>query len=270
MRMTARSAKASSDQGRFLGYLTLGALLLASVSARAVDGTWTNDGSSLWSTTTNWNGGTVADGSGATANFNTINITADRTISLDSSRTIGNLIFGDITTGSAASWILDNNSIPGNVLTLAGGTPTITVNAMGTGAGATLSAILAGTSGLTKAGSGALTLSGADTYTGTITINGGILRAGIASVANTSGAFGNNSAVTLANTAGVALDLNGFNSQVGSLAGGGGTGGNVTLGTQFDLIVRPHCMTNPSPPPGQLFATSPAEKSSHSALKSVL
>jgi autotransporter-associated beta strand protein len=37
--------------------------------------------------------------------------------------------------------------------------------------------------------------------------------------------------VTLANTAGAVLDLNGFNQTIGSLSGGGTTGGNVALGT---------------------------------------
>ncbi|MCE5279357.1 MAG: autotransporter-associated beta strand repeat-containing protein [Planctomycetaceae bacterium] len=61
--------------------------------------------------------------------------------------------------------------------------------------------------------------------------NCGNFSAGAASVADVSGAFGLNSAVTLANTAGVVLDLNGYDTQIGSLAGGGTTGGNVTLGT---------------------------------------
>ncbi len=84
--------------------------------------------------------------------------------------------------------------------------------------------------GLTKLGANNLTLSGANTYTGATTVTGGSLIAGVASVANVSGAFGNNSAVSLANTAGVSLDITGFNTQIGSLSGGGATGGNVTLG----------------------------------------
>ena len=43
-------------------------------------------------------------------------------------------------------------------------------------------------------------------------------------------AIADTSAVTLANVAGAILDLNGTNETIGSLAGGGGTGGNVTLG----------------------------------------
>ena len=84
---------------------------------------------------------------------------------------------------------------------------------------------------VTKLGAGTLTLSGANTYTGPTTVSAGTLQAGVASVAGISGAFGLNSAVTLANVAGATLDLNNFNTQLGSLTGGGATGGNVTLGS---------------------------------------
>lgn len=90
--------------------------------------------------------------------------------------------------------------------------------------------VLSGAGSLIKAGSGMLTLSGANTYTGATTVNAGILKAGVASVSGTSGAFGKGSSVTLSNTSAVALDITGFNTEIGSLSGGGTNGGNVTLG----------------------------------------
>jgi autotransporter-associated beta strand protein len=94
----------------------------------------------------------------------------------------------------------------------------------------TTTGVVSSTGALNKTGTGTMVLSGANTYTGATTVSAGTLKAGLASVANTSGAFGNNSAVTLANTSGVALDITGFNTQIGSLTGGGATGGNITLG----------------------------------------
>ncbi|OYV04927.1 MAG: hypothetical protein CFE26_14290, partial [Verrucomicrobiales bacterium VVV1] len=88
----------------------------------------------------------------------------------------------------------------------------------------------AGTLALTQAGSAVQTLSGVNTYTGATTVTSGTLAAGVASVANTSGAFGNNSAVVMADNATAILDITGFNTQIGSLTGGGATGGNVILG----------------------------------------
>ncbi|MFZ4775156.1 MAG: beta strand repeat-containing protein, partial [Terrimicrobiaceae bacterium] len=84
----------------------------------------------------------------------------------------------------------------------------------------------ASTFGITKSGANILTMSGANTYNGATLVNAGTLRAGSTS------AFGSNSAVTLANSAGVTLDLATFNNSIGSLAGGGAAGGNVTLGSR--------------------------------------
>ena len=144
-------------------------VVVTSVVGLVTPGAWTNDASGNWSATANWSGGIVANGTSSNADFSTINLTADRTVTLDSSRTIGNLIFGD-TVGSQ-NWLLTASG--GSVLTLAvaAGSPTITV----TNNLATLNLALAGTAGLTKAGSGTLGLSGTNAYAGATLVNAGTL-----------------------------------------------------------------------------------------------
>ncbi|WP_338576687.1 autotransporter-associated beta strand repeat-containing protein [Brevundimonas olei] len=81
-----------------------------------------------------------------------------------------------------------------------------------------------GAGALTKSGAGTLVLSGANTYAGGTTVYDGVLRV------NSASAFGNSGALTLSNLAGVLVDLNGFNTTIGHLAGGGALGGDVALG----------------------------------------
>lgn len=66
--------------------------------AYSADGQWTNNGNANWSATGSWLGGTVADGAGSIADFSQLNITGDRTVTIDgaaASRTVGTLVFGD-------------------------------------------------------------------------------------------------------------------------------------------------------------------------------
>ena len=145
-------------------------------SALAINGTWIDTTSGgLWSVNANWGGiGAIANGTDAIADFSTLDITADDTVHLDSARTIGQLKFGD--TVPSNNWVLDNNGNAADILTLAvsTGSPTITVN----NDTATISAVVAGTQGLTKSGAGTLLLSGNDTFTGTVSINSGTLALG--------------------------------------------------------------------------------------------
>jgi autotransporter-associated beta strand protein len=66
-------------------------------------------------------------------------------------------------------------------------------------------------------------LSGTNTYTGKTTINAGIIKIGANNV------MPDYSEVVLANTSGVALDVNGKTDTIGSISGGGASGGNITL-----------------------------------------
>jgi fibronectin-binding autotransporter adhesin len=142
--------------------------------ASAASGTWNVDGSTTWATAGSW-AGAIAGDSSSTANF-TNNITADRTVTLSADTTINKIIFSDSNTSTAGSWILAHNGTSTNNLILAGTTPTVTVNALGTGKTATISAIIEGTAGLKKDGSGTLILSGANTYTGGTNISAGTLQ----------------------------------------------------------------------------------------------
>lgn len=133
--------------------------------------------SGSWNTAANWNSGAgpVASGADNTADFSTLDITADSTVTLDGNKTIGHLIFGDTNTGTPANWIVDAGSPFSSTLTLAvtSGSPTITTN---TGV-ATINSIVAGSAGLTKEGTGTLVLTAdSNTYSGGTTINNGVLR----------------------------------------------------------------------------------------------
>lgn len=141
---------------------------------------WTGNASdTLWDTAGNWLANLVPGGANITANFTGRNITMDEVVELDSSRVIGSLSFNDTDpVNSPANWILGNNVTPANTLTLAGTSPTVTVNALGDGMAAIINAVVAGTNGLTKVGNGTLSLAANNIYSGGTTINAGTLQVG--------------------------------------------------------------------------------------------
>lgn len=228
--------------GEFFPLALLLGILIAAINQgtafAGTNGTWidaTTGG--LWSTPGNWLGNIIADGQDATADFSTLNITADNTVHLNSARTIGQLIFGDTTPSN--NWILDNNGSVLNVLTLnttTGTPPSITVNNQT----ATISTIISGTEGFTKLGTGTLVLSGAETYTGDTNVSRGTLvfsgstpsNSGTLSVGNVA----SQNAIVQVNS-GANLTFN--NLLAGSTAAGNGavyqTGGTVTLTQGYNV-----------------------------------
>lgn len=128
----------------------------------------------------------------------------------------GTVIYAKYIDGSNLAYNFDSGGNSNTIATSAG--------AGGYGAAST-------TVTLGRVPDGTVTLAGANTFTGALTVSAGTLKAGVSSVAGVSGAFGNNVALTLANANGAAIDLNGFNTQLGSLLGGGAGGGNVSLGS---------------------------------------
>ncbi len=104
------------------------------------------------------------------------------------------------------------------VIQLGAGTLTAGANNSST----TYSGIVSGSGALTKAGTGVLILSGANTFTGATSVNGGTLRLGLASTLA--------SATDLTVAGGATLDLDSFNQSIGSLSGAGAVAlGNATL-----------------------------------------
>jgi autotransporter-associated beta strand protein len=64
-------------------------------SAVTASGNWISNASGNWGDAGNWQGGVIADGAGNMAHFDALDITTDVTVSLDTSRTIGELYIGD-------------------------------------------------------------------------------------------------------------------------------------------------------------------------------
>jgi autotransporter-associated beta strand protein len=196
--------------------LALLAIAAATSAAYGASGTWTFDGNGNWSDTTKWSGGTVADGAGSAADFSTIDITGDRTVTLDAAHTISTLNFGDAGTPPDHNWILSGP----NTLTM-GAVPLINV----TDETATLGVPLAGTAGLTKVGAGILTFLGTNTYTGTTLLSNGVVNYSGASKSTSGGIFNVGGP---AGTAVVNINTTGGLTNNGSSYGVGGQQGDTT------------------------------------------
>lgn len=142
-----------------LAALAAAQLILPGIAA-AASGIWTSDADGIWSDPVNWSSGIIADGAGSTGDFSTVDITLDRTVHLDSSRTNSVLSFGDADTNTPAGWVIDDNGSGGsNTITLTGSV-SINVSPLGEGKSAVISATVTGAAGMTVEGGGVLTLSG--------------------------------------------------------------------------------------------------------------
>ena len=161
--------------------------------------TWGNIAGGSWATPANWD--SIPNAADAIANFDTLDLSADATVTLDGNFTVGTLIFGDIVPaaypGPATNWIINAGSPTSSALTLnvSSGTPTINVvnptaqpiNSAGPPAAtagfyklfvdqtATINTVLAGSKGLNKTGYGTLVLTRPNSYTGTTSVQNGTL-----------------------------------------------------------------------------------------------
>ncbi|MGL4315480.1 MAG: autotransporter-associated beta strand repeat-containing protein [Pseudomonas sp.] len=184
-------------------------------------GTWST-GSAFWGLAADGVSGPYASWSNAALDDADLRGTGG-TLTLSGALTAHNLAF------NSSGYILN-----GSTLTLGGVTPTIT-----TSADARINSVLAGNVGLTKDGSGTLILGGANTYTGSTIINAGVLQ-----LTGASNRLPTATDLTIANVAGATLDLNSLNQQLASLAGGGASGGAVSLGSGTLTLSKASGSTN--------------------------
>jgi autotransporter-associated beta strand protein len=150
---------------------SLAALLGTAQPAAAASIIWNNATGGSWGATGNWYGGIIPSNPGDIADFSQLALTSAPTVTLDANQTVGTLIFG--ATSGAFNWTLANGTGGPWALTLAAASGTPVINVVNNSA--TISAVLAGTSGFNKIGAGNLILSATNTYTGTTTVSGGTL-----------------------------------------------------------------------------------------------
>ncbi|MDF3057621.1 MAG: putative outer rane autotransporter [Rariglobus sp.] len=171
-----------------LAAVLLAAMTSALPSAHATDGVWLLNNNGLWSASANWTGSFIADGTGSIADFSQLNLTASRTVTIDTTpRTVGTLLFGDSTAApsfsnytiaaSGGGTLTFNNSGSAAIITQGANSGANTISAPVSLADSlninnnsassltvsgTVSASTAGTKTITNAGSGAggVTVSG--------------------------------------------------------------------------------------------------------------
>jgi alpha-amylase len=175
-----------------------------SVAQPAGSSLWTNSGGGTWSSTSNWTGSKIPQTAQQSVTFGPTN-SAAATVTLDGAWTAGSVTFASsysytLAAGSNGSLTLNNGSSPAGInitfgihtisapVNLSNGA-TITTNTASNAL--TISGPISGAGGLTIQGPGTVTLSGANTYSGTTSVNSGEL------VLGNSGAFPDGGGLTI-------------------------------------------------------------------------
>ena len=173
--------------------LLCGLLLTAPGAAQAASGTWTNAvdaPDNFWSVGTNWLDNIVADGAGSTATFGN-ELAAAVTVSLDTSRTIGNLDF------LLGAYTITNNGVDANILMLAGPAKPFVNVPVGTAA-TIRRTVLGGAQGFVLDGGGQLNLFKENSDSNNVITGGIVLSNGTIQIQGITDAGNDNNANTLA------------------------------------------------------------------------
>ena len=180
--------------------------------------TWTNTAGGSWPVAGNWLNGNIGNGTVPTADFSTLNLTANATVTLDGARTIGGLKFGDTT--PSHNWTLATGT--GGPLTLdtPAAVPVVTVNNQTT----TISAVLAGTKGLTKSGTGSLKFTSVNSFAPSLAVTAGTVEAAATTSGNPSALGAAANAITISSGGTVLISASrGIGYHTGPLNMNGGT-----------------------------------------------
>ena len=191
---------------------------------------WTTNGDFTWDNSTS-SGIQTGSGTWGSNNYWTLTLGAGTSLvawpGAGNSATFGGSD-GTYTITISGTQNVDSITFLNGVYTLSGGTAvnlgTKTAVNVATGKSAVISTPITGSAGITLYGGGTLTLGGNNTYTGATTISNGTLQL------STNERIPNSSAIVLTNLAASIFNLAGYTETVGSIAGGGATGGNITLG----------------------------------------
>lgn len=178
--LSPHPAFARSATGILLTALLIGFVALSS-TLRAATYTWDStgggaapvDGPGTWDTGANWWNGT--------SDISWTNLTTDTAVFGAANGTAGAITVGNVTANGIRFNAATSGTytLSGGSITLGGATPTITANVA-----ATIGSTLLGTSGLTKAGVGTLSLTGSLGYTGPTAVSTGTLNFAEASGTN--------------------------------------------------------------------------------------
>ncbi|MFD0892093.1 beta strand repeat-containing protein [Luteolibacter ambystomatis] len=186
------------------------------------------------STTADADGGAGTWSTGATTNWDTTATAGTDVTWTDGSDAVFPGVAGTVTVSGTVSTPSLTFSTTGYTVT--GGTITLTgAPFIDTGANnSTVASVLGGTAGLTKNGTGSLTLSGANTYSGTLTVSAGTLKAGNAAALGLAGTSNGTTVLS-----GATLDINAqalTTTEIITISGTGVGGAGALVNTGADQL----------------------------------